>query len=68
MGDNDYLCHVNLSYTVLVVNNQFPSDLFYTPAFSQVLLKYRLYMYSYLNPELKTLLTIKLTAEQRLGL
>jgi len=36
MGDNDYLCHVNLSFTVLVVNNQFLSELFFTPAFSQV--------------------------------
>jgi len=39
MGDNDYLWGVNLSFTALVVNNQIPSVLFFTPAFSQVLLK-----------------------------
>jgi hypothetical protein len=39
MGDNDYLCGVNLSFTALVVNNQFPSVLFFTPAFPQVLFK-----------------------------
>lgn len=35
LGDNGYLCNVNLSITALVVNNQFPAALFFTPAFSQ---------------------------------
>ena len=39
LGDNDYLYSVNLSFTALVVNNQFPAALFFTLAFSQVLLK-----------------------------
>jgi len=42
MGDNDYLCRVNLSFTALVVNNQFLSELFFTPAFLKCLLKYKL--------------------------
>jgi len=38
LGDNDYLYSENLSFTVLVVNNQFPAALFFTSAFSQVFL------------------------------
>jgi len=58
MGDNDYLWAVNLSFTAIVVNGQFPSALFFTPVFSQVLLKYKFYMNIYvLKPDFKMLLT-----------
>ena len=43
LGDNDYLYSVNLSFTALVVKNQFLPVLFFTPAFSQVLLNNKLF-------------------------